>query len=273
MGCCGYFPCFGSSNKEESNGGGSIKELLKKDSATDGSVGQSHHVNGDSLDKSKSQSGSGSKKEPAVSENGSTGNHSAQKFTFQELAAATENFRPECLLGEGGFGRVLVYKGRFESTGQVVAVKRLDGNGLQGNRDFLAELLILSFLHHPNLVNLIGYCAEGDRRLLVFEFMPLGSLEDHLHGTGCPSLEDHLHDLPPGKEPLDWNTRMKIAAGVAKGLECLHDKASPPVIHRNLKPSNVLLDEGYHPKLSEFGLAKLGPVGGKNHVSTLVRGT
>ncbi|KAB2095307.1 hypothetical protein ES319_A01G027700v1 [Gossypium barbadense] len=120
---------------------------------------------------------------------------------------------------------------------------------------------MLSLLHHPNLVNLIGYCADGDQRLLVYEFMPLGS------------LEDHLHDLPPDKEPLDWNTRMKIAAGAAKGLEYLHDEASPPVIYRDLKSSNILLDEGYHPKLSDFGLAKLGPIGDKTHVSTRVRGT
>ncbi|KAK8547863.1 hypothetical protein V6N13_116088 [Hibiscus sabdariffa] len=87
------------------------------------------------------------------------------------------------------------------------------------------------------------------------------------------SLEDHLHDLPPDKEPLDWNTRMKIAAGAAKGLEYLHDQANPPVIYRDLKSSNILLGEGYHPKLSDFGLAKLGPVGDKTHVSTRVMGT
>ncbi|MBA0629101.1 hypothetical protein Godav_023711 [Gossypium davidsonii] len=144
---------------------------------------------------------------------------------------------------------------------QVVAVKQLDRNGLQGNREFLVEVLMLSLLHHPNLVNLIGYCADGDQRLLVYEFMPLGS------------LEDHLHDLPSDKEPLDWNTRMRIAAGAAKGLEYLHDKANPPVIYRDLKSSNILLDEGFHPKLSDFGLAKLGPVGDKTHVSTRVMGT
>ncbi|KAE9615608.1 hypothetical protein Lal_00017148 [Lupinus albus] len=183
----------------------------------------------------------------------------AQTFTFRELAAATKNFRPESFLGEGGFGSV--YKGRLESTSQTVAVKQLDRNGLQGNREFLVEVLMLSLLHHPNLVNLIGYCADGDQRLLVYEFMPMGS------------LEDHLHDLPPDKEPLDWNTRMKIAAGAAKGLEYLHDKANPPVIYRDFKSSNILLDEGFHPKLSDFGLAKLGPVGDKSHVSTRVMGT
>ncbi|KAK8671097.1 hypothetical protein V6N13_037705 [Hibiscus sabdariffa] len=255
----GCFPCFGSSNKENSNGGGSVKELSKKDSTKDDSVGQSHHVNRVNSDKSKSRSVSDPKKEPVVPKDRPTANIAAQTFTFRELAAATKNFRSDCLLGEGGFGRV--YKGRLESTGQAVAVKQLDRNGLQGNREFLVEVLMLSLLHHTNLVNLIGYCADGDQRLLVYEFMPLGS------------LEDHLHDLPPNKEPLDWNMRMRIAAGAAKGLEYLHDKANPPVIYRDLKSSNILLDEGYHPKLSDFGLAKLGPVGDKTHVSTRVMGT
>ncbi|KAJ8766444.1 hypothetical protein K2173_022503 [Erythroxylum novogranatense] len=255
----GCFPCFGSSNKEGSGSGGVVKEVAKKDSVKEGSVPQSHHVGRVNSDKSKSRSGSDPKKEPSIPKDGSTANIAAQTFTFRELAAATKNFRQDCLLGEGGFGRV--YKGRLESTGQVVAVKQLDRNGLQGNREFLVEVLMLSLLHHPNLVNLIGYCADGDQRLLVYEFMPLGS------------LEDHLHDLPPDREPLDWNTRMKIAAGAAKGLEYLHDKANPPVIYRDLKSSNILLDEGYHPKLSDFGLAKLGPVGDKTHVSTRVMGT
>ncbi|BFG15165.1 hypothetical protein CerSpe_014390 [Prunus speciosa] len=250
----GCFPCFGSSNKE----GSGVKEVTKKDSVKEGSAAQSHHVTRVSSDK-KSRNGSDHKKEPAIPKDGPTAHIAAQTFTFRELAAATKNFKAECLLGEGGFGRV--YKGRLESTGQVVAVKQLDRNGLQGNREFLVEVLMLSLLHHPNLVNLIGYCADGDQRLLVYEFMPLGS------------LEDHLHDLPSDKEPLDWNTRMKIAAGAAKGLEYLHDKANPPVIYRDLKSSNILLDEGFHPKLSDFGLAKLGPVGDKTHVSTRVMGT
>ncbi|KAL9275687.1 Serine/threonine-protein kinase PBS1-like protein [Drosera capensis] len=182
----------------------------------------------------------------------------ANTFSFRELAAATHNFRQENFIGEGGFGRV--YKGRLED-GQAIAVKQLDRNGLQGNREFVVEVLMLSLLHHPNLVNLLGYCADGDQRLLVYEYMPLGL------------LEDHLHDLPPDREPLDWNTRIKIAAGAAKGLEYLHDKANPPVIYRDFKSSNILLDEGYHPKLSDFGLAKLGPTGDKTHVSTRVMGT
>ncbi|KAE8717975.1 putative serine/threonine-protein kinase RLCKVII [Hibiscus syriacus] len=168
-----------------------------------------------------------------------------QTFTFHELAVATKNFRADCLLGEGGFGRV--YKGRLESTNQVVAIKRLDRNGLQGNREFLVEVMMLSLLHHPNLVNLIGYCADGDQRLLVYEYMPLGSLEDHLHGMNNNArlwdlgFRYTIEYLPPDRRPIDWNTRMKISAG-------------------------------YNPKLSDFGLAKLGPVGDKTHVSTRVMG-
>ncbi|KAL0414687.1 UNVERIFIED_CONTAM: Serine/threonine-protein kinase PBL27 [Sesamum radiatum] len=266
MGC---LPCFGSSKKEVNSSDNGVKELSKKESFKEGSAAQSNsRVN--RVNSEGNANDTFRLLNPNINQDLEVmilrrnqqfrrKNIAAQTFTFRELAAATKNFRPECLLGEGGFGRV--YKGRLESTGQVVAVKQLDRNGLQGNREFLVEVLMLSLLHHPNLVNLIGYCADGDQRLLVYEYMPLGS------------LEDHLHDLPPDKEPLDWNTRMKIAAGAAKGLEYLHDKANPPVIYRDLKSSNILLDEGYFPKLSDFGLAKLGPVGDKTHVSTRVMGT
>ncbi|XP_031278322.1 probable serine/threonine-protein kinase PBL26 [Pistacia vera] len=186
-------------------------------------------------------------------------NIAAQTFTFRELATATKNFRQECLIGEGGFGRV--YKGKLEKSGQVVAVKQLDRNGLQGNKEFLVEVLMLSLLHNENLVNLIGYCADGDQRLLVYEYMTQGS------------LEDHLLDLSPEQKPMDWQTRIKIALGAAKGLEYLHDNANPPVIYRDLKSSNILLDNEFNAKLSDFGLAKLGPVGEKTHVSSRVMGT
>lgn len=236
----GWFPCSGQSNQ-------ALKKRKKKEV----------------LDQIQPTSENPRKNPPLKvkdsSKDGGSGHIAAQTFAFRELAAATRNFRGDCLLGEGGFGRV--YKGRLESFDQIVAIKQLDRNGLQGNREFLVEVLMLSLLHHPNLVNLIGYCADGDQRLLVYEYMPLGS------------LEDHLHDVSPGKKRLDWNTRMKIAAGAAKGLEYLHVKASPPVIYRDLKCSNILLDKDYHPKLSDFGLAKLGPVGDNTHVSTRVMGT
>ncbi|KAJ9176133.1 hypothetical protein P3X46_011478 [Hevea brasiliensis] len=253
MGC---FPCFDSREEETLNP--QKENDNRKQSLSTESSNISKLSSG--ADRLRSRSNGRSKRELPVPKDGlSGGNIAAQTFTFRELAAATKNFRPESFIGEGGFG--CVYKGRLESTGQVVAVKQLDRNGLQGNREFLVEVLMLSLLHHPNLVNLIGYCADGDQRLLVYEFMPLGS------------LEDHLHDLPPDKEPLDWNTRMRIAAGAAKGLEYLHDKANPPVIYRDFKSSNILLDEGFFPKLSDFGLAKLGPTGDKSHVSTRVMGT
>ncbi|KAK1419707.1 hypothetical protein QVD17_28981 [Tagetes erecta] len=182
----------------------------------------------------------------------------AHSFTFPELAIATQNFKDDNLIGEGGFGSV--YKGRLES-GKIVAVKQLNLNGGQGNQEFIVEVLMLSLLRHSNLVTLTGYCAAGDQRLLVYEFMPQGS------------LENHLFDLEPDQQPLDWHTRLKVAVGAARGLEYLHCKANPPVIYRDLKSSNILLDNDFSPKLSDFGLAKLGPVGDNTHVSTRVMGT
>ncbi|KAL7148392.1 hypothetical protein ABFS83_06G175600 [Erythranthe nasuta] len=176
--------------------------------------------------------------------------HSAVKsFTFRELATATKNFRQECLLGEGGFGKV--FKGTLVPSGQVVAVRQLDRNGVQGGKDFVLELSNLSFLHHQNLVKIIGYCADGDQRLLVYEYLSSGS------------LKNHLFDLPAGKKPIDWSTRMKVALGIAEGLEYLHEKADPPIIYRDLKSSNILLDDANNPRLSEYGLAKLVQSGNK----------
>ncbi|OIW05779.1 hypothetical protein TanjilG_23565 [Lupinus angustifolius] len=194
-----------------------------------------------------------------ISADGNDNGSRAQTFSFDELAAATGNFRSDCFLGEGGFGKV--YRGQLEKINQVVAIKQLDPHGVQGIREFVVEVLTLSLADHPNLVKLIGFCAEGEQRLLVYEYMPLGS------------LESHLLDLLPGRKPLDWNTRMKIAAGAASGLEYLHNKMKTPVIYRDLKCSNILLGEGYHPKLSDFGLAIVGPSGDKTHVSTRVMGT
>ncbi|CAN4096170.1 unnamed protein product [Withania somnifera] len=186
------------------------------------------------------------------------GNNNCKTFTFRELASATRNFKQECLIGEGGFGRV--FKGTLQS-GEVVAVKQLDRSGTQGNEEFLVEVSKLSHLKHPNLVNLIGYCGDGDQRILVFEHMPLGCLEDHLRG------------IEEDKAPLDWLSRMKIALGAANGLEYLHEKAEPPIIYRDMKGTNILLDKDFNPKLSDYGLAKLGGGGSKTNMSPMMIGT
>ncbi|KAK5834927.1 hypothetical protein PVK06_010607 [Gossypium arboreum] len=186
-------------------------------------------------------------------------NVEAQAFTFRELAAATKNFRQECVLGEGGFGKV--YKGTLQGSGQVVAVKQLDRNAVLGDKDFLAEVAKLSHLQHPNLVSLIGYCADGDQRLLIYEFMQEGSVEDHLQGKKAQ------------EKPLEWIPRMKIAYGAAQGLEYLHDKTNPPIIYRDFKSSNVLLDEHLNPKLSDIGLDKLDPSTDKMPLQSRSMGT
>ncbi|GJN08225.1 hypothetical protein PR202_ga26121 [Eleusine coracana subsp. coracana] len=182
-----------------------------------------------------------------------------QMMTYDDLYSATDGFREDLFLGEGGFGPV--YKGFLGSNNQEVAIKILNLQGKQGDKEFLTEVMILGKLHHPNLVKLLGCCADRGQRLLVYEYMPLGS------------LFNHIHDLAPGKQPLDWGTRINILLGTAKGLEYLHDKANPPVINRDVKCGNILLGERYHPKLADFGLAKLGPTGDDTHVSTRVMGT
>ncbi|KAL8103946.1 putative serine/threonine-protein kinase PBL23 [Apium graveolens] len=178
--------------------------------------------------------------------NGETG-VPADIFTFRELAAATQNFNPEMLIGEGGFGRV--YKGQLKHNNQIVAVKQLDQNGaegaVEGNIQFLDEVVALSHARHPNLVNLIGYCADGRQKLLVNEYVSNGSLQDHLFNVSAE------------RPPLDWHARMKIAQGTAQGLEYLHDTANPPIIYGDLKSSNILLDNEFNAKLSDFGLLKL----------------
>ncbi|CAL9002554.1 unnamed protein product [Prunus brigantina] len=186
---------------------------------------------------------------------------------FSELKNATRNFRPDSVLGDGGFGSV--FKGWIDEssfiatkagTGMVIAVKRLNQDGIQGHKEWLTEINYLGELHHPNLVKLIGYCLEDDHRLLVYEFMPKGSMENHLFRRSS-----HF-------QPLSWSLRMKIALGAVRGLAFLHN-AETQVIHRDFKSANILLDSNYNAKLSDFGLARDGPTGDKSHVSTRVIGT
>ncbi|XP_057481030.1 probable serine/threonine-protein kinase PBL3 isoform X4 [Actinidia eriantha] len=190
---------------------------------------------------------------------------SVKALSFSELKTATRNFRPDSLLGEGGFG--YVYKGWLveqtltaarPGSGIVVAVKMLKPQGFQGHKEWLSEVNYLGQLHHPNLVKLIGYCLDGDNRLLVYEFMARGSLENHLFKRTA--------------QPLRWETRVKIAIDAARGLCFLHSSESQ-VIYRDFKASNVLLDSEFNAKLSDFGLAKAGPTGDQTHVTTQVMGT
>ncbi|MBA0558092.1 hypothetical protein Golob_015126 [Gossypium lobatum] len=190
---------------------------------------------------------------------------SLKSFSFSDLKNATKNFRSETLLGEGGFG--CVFKGWIDEntfaptkpgTGIVVAIKKLKLESFQGHKEWLAEVNYLGQLRHENLVKLIGYCVEFENRLLVYEFMPKGSLENHLFKKGV--------------QPISWATRMHIARQVAQGLTFLHS-LDANVIFRDLKASNILLDSDYNAKLSDFGLARDGPTGDNTHVSTRVVGT
>ncbi|KAK9032117.1 hypothetical protein V6N11_056400 [Hibiscus sabdariffa] len=183
---------------------------------------------------------------------------SAKTFTASEMEKATDNFDDSRILGEGGFGRV--YSGVL-GDGTKVAVKVLKRDDQQGGREFLAEVEMLSRLHHRNLVKLIGICTEERNRCLVYELIPNGSVESHLHGLDKESA------------PLDWDSRIKIALGAARGLAYLHEDSSPRVIHRDFKSSNILLEHDFTPKVSDFGLARTAMDEEGRHISTRVMGT
>jgi serine/threonine protein kinase len=180
---------------------------------------------------------------------------SKSTFTYEELSRATNGFSEANLLGQGGFG--YVHKGILPS-GKEVAVKQLKAGSGQGEREFQAEVEIISRVHHRHLVSLIGYCMAGVQRLLVYEFVPNNNLEFHLHGKGRPTME--------------WSTRLKIALGSAKGLSYLHEDCNPKIIHRDIKASNILIDFKFEAKVADFGLAKIAS-DTNTHVSTRVMGT
>ncbi|XP_011024518.1 PREDICTED: receptor-like serine/threonine-protein kinase ALE2 [Populus euphratica] len=182
---------------------------------------------------------------------------SVKTFSFAELEKATDKFSSKRILGEGGFGRV--YRGSMED-GTEVAFKVLTRDNQNGDREFVAEVEMLSRLHHRNLVKLIGICIEGRTRCLVYELIRNGSVESHLHG------------VDKNKGPLDWDARLKIALGAARGLAYLHEDSNPRVIHRDFKASNVLLEDDFTPKVSDFGLAREATEG-SHHISTRVMGT
>ncbi|XP_015088302.1 probable LRR receptor-like serine/threonine-protein kinase At1g06840 isoform X1 [Solanum pennellii] len=184
-----------------------------------------------------------------------------KSFTFREMASATNNFDTSTQVGEGGYGSV--FRGILADK-TIVAIKRAKVGSLQGQKEFLTEIELLSRLHHRNLVVLLGYCDEEGEQMLIYEFMPNGTLRDWLSAK-C-------------KKNLKFGARLGIALGASKGILYLHTEADPPIFHRDIKASNILLDSKLTAKVADFGLSRLAPVQDDegllpNHVSTMVKGT
>ncbi|KAJ8439508.1 hypothetical protein Cgig2_007025 [Carnegiea gigantea] len=187
--------------------------------------------------------------------------HESSVFTLKEMEEATNSFSDENFIGKGGFGKV--YKGTLRS-GEVVAIKKMElppVKEAEGEREFRVEVDILSRLDHPNLVSLIGYCADGKHRFLVYEYMQNGNLQDHLNRIG--------------EYKMDWPKRLKVALGAARGLAYLHSSSAVgiPIVHRDLKSTNILLSTNFDAKISDFGLAKLMPEGQEIYATAMVLGT
>ncbi|XP_056867314.1 receptor-like protein kinase At3g21340 isoform X4 [Raphanus sativus] len=178
-----------------------------------------------------------------------------KRFTYSEVVTMTNNF--ERVLGKGGFG--MVYHGTVSGTEQV-AVKMLSHSSSQGYKEFKAEVELLLRVHHKNLVGLVGYCDEGENLALIYEYMANGDLREHMSGKRGGSI-------------LNWETRLKIVVESAQGLEYLHNGCKPPMVHRDVKTTNILLNEHFQAKLADFGLSRSFPIEGETHVSTVVAGT
>ncbi|KAG5232276.1 receptor protein [Salix suchowensis] len=178
-------------------------------------------------------------------------------FTLRDLELATNRFSKENILGEGGYG--VVYQGHLIN-GTPVAVKKILNNLGQAEKEFRVEVEAIGHVRHKNLVRLLGYCMEGTHRMLVYEYVNNGNLEQWLHGA----MRQHGY--------LTWEARMKVLLGTAKALAYLHEAIEPKVVHRDIKSSNILIDDDFNAKVSDFGLAKLLGAG-KSHVTTRVMGT
>ncbi|XP_042428243.1 leucine-rich repeat receptor protein kinase HPCA1-like [Zingiber officinale] len=180
----------------------------------------------------------------------------ARWFPFDEIKKITNNFSEANAIGSGGYGKV--YRAIL-ADGQIIAIKRAQQGSMQGAHEFKTEIELLSRVHHKNLVDLVGFCFEQGEQMLVYEYIPNGTLRENLSG----SLGIRL----------DWKNRLRIALGSARGLAYLHELANPPIIHRDVKSPNILLDENLNAKVADFGLSKLVSDSEKGHVSTQVKGT
>ncbi|KAK3031328.1 hypothetical protein RJ639_035234 [Escallonia herrerae] len=214
----------------------------------------------------------------------------ARCFSFEELQKCTNNFSEDNSIGSGGYGKV--YKGAL-ATGQLVAIKRAQQGSLQGAIEFKAEIELLSRIHHKNVVSLAGFCYGQGEQILVYEYISNGTLKENLSVSPtkiCPGKENifscdwenykpstyrNLQMIYAGKTGirLDWGKRLRVALDSARGLAYLHELANPPIIHRDIKSNNILLDDHLNAKVADFGLSKPVSDVAKGHISTQVKGT